>query len=209
MKLYDYFRSSAAYRVRIALNLKGLEYQQVPVNLLKGEQLTDDYGKVNPAKLVPVLDTGQQTLNQSLAIIEWLDEEYPQPPLLPQQAWQKARVRAAAYDIACDIHPLNNLRVIAHLKNELSVENPTGRSWYHNWIEKGFNTLEQNIEASPFCFGKYPTLADICLIPQVYNALRFGVDMSPFPRIVGVWEHSSTYEGFLRALPENQPDYSP
>ncbi|MCL6268498.1 maleylacetoacetate isomerase [Sansalvadorimonas sp. 2012CJ34-2] len=206
LKLYSYFRSSAAYRVRIALNLKKLEYQQIPVNLLKGEQLGDDYRKVNPVGLVPALVTGQGILSQSLAIMEWLEENYPQPAILPEHSWSKARVRAMAYAITCDIHPLNNVRVIDYLKNEHQVESPTGESWYHHWVHVGFQALEQQVEASPFCFGDTPTFADICLIPQVYNAQRFQMDMSQYPKIFSTWNHCKTLEAFTKAAPEKQPD---
>ena len=206
MELYSYFRSSAVYRVRIALNLKGLDYQQIPVNLLKGEQAGSDYKKVNPAGLVPALVTDQGVLRQSLAIMEWLEENYPQPALLPDNSWDKATVRAMAYAIACDVHPLNNSRVIAYLKSEHHVENPTGESWYHHWIHAGFQALEQQVEASPFCFGDTPTLADICLIPQVYNALRFKMDIGRYPKISSIWNHCKTLDAFATATPEKQPD---
>ena len=206
MKLYSYFRSSAAYRVRIALNLKGVDYQQIPVNLLKGEQHQSSYRQINPEGLVPAVVAENGILTQSLAIIEWLDEQFPQPALLPENSWARARVRSMAYAIACDVHPLNNTRVITHLKERLAVDDPFGADWYQHWIHTGFDALEKQVEASPFCQGDKPTLADICLVPQVFNAMRFKVDMALYPKILRIWEHCKTIDAFIQAEPENQPD---
>ncbi|CAM3489583.1 maleylacetoacetate isomerase [Parendozoicomonas haliclonae] len=204
MKLYDYFYSSAAFRTRIALNLKGLEYEQIPVNLRTGQQSQSDYKAQNPQGLVPALSVAEGTLGQSLAIIEWLEETYPEIPLLPKAPWDKARVRAMAYTIACDIHPLNNLRVLNYLKDDLEVTEQQKTEWYHHWIGKGFDALEQQVEAAPFCFGDKPTLADVCLIPQIKNAMRFEMDLSPYPKLRSIWEHCMTLDAFVRAMPENQ-----
>ncbi|MTI13057.1 maleylacetoacetate isomerase [Sansalvadorimonas verongulae] len=206
MKLYSYFRSSAAFRVRIALNLKGLEYEQLPINLREGEQKSEEFKAVNPLGLVPALETEQGALGQSLAIMEWLDEAWPQTPLLPDDSWQKARVRAMAYSIACDIHPLDNLRVLKYLKTNFDQSEDDVTTWYHHWIAQGFDALEQQVEAAPFCVGDKPTLADICLIPQVSNAKRFSMNLTSYPKIVGIWEHCMTMDAFKQAVPENQPD---
>ncbi|WP_281645347.1 maleylacetoacetate isomerase [Parendozoicomonas sp. Alg238-R29] len=206
MKLYSYFRSSAAFRTRIALNLKGLDYEQVAINLLNGEQNEQEYKAVNPMGLVPALGTEEGVLGQSLAIIEWLDETYPEPALLPKLGWEKAQTRAMAYGIACDIHPLNNSRVLKYLQNDLSQSEEAVTTWYYHWIAKSFEALEQQVEATPFCVGNTPTLADICLIPQVKNAKRFAMDLSPFPKILGIWDHCMTLDAFIQAAPESQPD---
>ncbi len=206
MKLYSYFRSSAAFRVRIALNLKGVDHKQVGINLRDGQQRDDEYKAINPLGLVPALATEDGALGQSLAIIEWLDETYPQPALLPHPSWKKAQVRAMAYSIACDIHPLDNLRVLGYLKKELGVSDDQKKQWYQHWIHQGFQALEQQVEAAPFCSGDKPTLADICLIPQVNNARRFDMDLSAYPKIVSIWEHCMAMDAFLSAAPENQLD---
>ena len=206
INLYSYFRSSAAFRVRIALNLKGVSYEQVPVNLREGEQWASEYKAVNPLGLVPAIATKNGSLGQSLAIMEWLEEAFPEPPLLPNNPWEKAQVRAMAYTIACDIHPLDNLRVLNYLKGELGQAEEIVNTWYHHWIAQGFNALEQQVKAAPFCFGDKPTLADICLIPQINNARRFSMDLTPYPKLVGIWEHCMTMEAFRLAAPESQPD---
>ncbi|TMP39485.1 maleylacetoacetate isomerase [Pseudoalteromonas rubra] len=206
MKLYTYFRSSAAYRVRIALNLKQLDHELVPVNLLKSEQQGTDYLSKNAQGLLPALETEQGMLAQSLAILEWLEETFDATPLLPDDAWQKAQIRNFSYAIACDIHPIDNLRVLKYLSNELSVSDEQKNTWYQHWIIEGFKKLEVILGDDAFCFGDTPTLADVCLVPQVYNALRFKVDMSEFPKITRIYEHCNTLSAFIDAAPENQPD---
>lgn len=210
MTLYDYFRSTAAYRVRITLNLKGLDYQQAPVNLLKGEDHGTDYRAVNPQGLVPALTVDKAVLQQSLAICEYLDEVEPEPPLLPGDPLQRAQIRALAQMVACDIHPVNNLRILKYLTGELGVSEAQKLNWYRHWIDEGFRPIEQMLEKTapdgPFCFGERVTLADICLVPQVYNARRFELDLNPYPRIVGIEQHCLTLDAFERAKPDNQPD---
>lgn len=213
MKLYTYFRSSAAYRVRIALNLKGLAYEAVPVHLLRGggEQLQPAYRKVNPAAMLPSLqeDSGA-TLTQSVAIIEYLDEAYPETPLLPRDPLGRARVRALALTIACDIHPLGNLRVLKYLVHELKVGDDAKAAWSRHWISEGFTALESMLAASPdtgrFCHGDTPGLADCCLVPQVFNAVRFEVDMARFPTIARIHAACSALDAFSAAHPSKQPD---
>ncbi len=210
--LYDYWRSSAAYRVRIALNLKNLDYCQQSVHLVRdgGEQKMPAYRAINPQGLVPTLQAGDKTLTQSLAIIEWLDEKYPGPALLPAAAVAKAQVRAMALMIACDIHPLNNLRVMSWLKQEAELTDETYMRWYHHWITEGFTAFEKKLELnqsnSRFCYGEQAGLADICLIPQVYNAERFNCDISNFPRIRKISAYCRKIPAFEKALPENQAD---
>lgn len=213
MTLYGYWRSSAAYRVRIALNLKGLEHVQVPVYLVKdgGQQHADDYRALNPQELVPLLTDGKRTFPQSLAIIEYLDETYPDiAPLLPSTARERANVRAMAQLVACDIHPLNNLRVMQYLENELGVDEPARDRWMRHWMQRGFAALEKLLDASAstgtFCHGDAPTLADLCLIPQVYNAYRFDLDMSAFPIIQRIDRACLALPAFDAARPERQPD---
>lgn len=206
MKLYTYFRSSAAYRVRIALNLKNINHDMVPVNLLKSEQQSDDYLQVNPQGLLPALETEHGKLGQSLAILEYLDELYPEVPLLPSDAWQKAQVRSFAYAIACDIHPIDNLRVLKYLTGELNVTDEQKTNWYLHWIRIGFEKLESQIGDTDFCCGNTPSLADVCLIPQVFNALRFKLDMSTFPKINAIYTRCNQIKAFSDAAPENQID---
>ena len=209
MKLYSYFRSSAAYRVRIALNLKGLPYEMDFVHLTKdgGRQHSAEFNAINPAKLVPALrlDSGD-VLTQSLAIIDYLDETHSQPPLLPGDPVQRAKVRAVALTIACDIHPIDNLRVLQYLKRTLKHEQSDIDAWYHHWIIQGFNTIEAAIAPGPHCFGAQVTLADICLIPQVFNARRLNVPLEAFPKIVAVESACLKLAAFDKARPENQPD---
>ena len=209
MKLYSYFRSSAAYRVRIALNLKGLPYEMDFVHLTKdgGRQHSAEFNAVNPAKLVPALrlDSGD-VLTQSLAIIDYLDETHPQPPLLPGDPVQRAKVRAVALTIACDIHPIDNLRVLQYLKRTLKHEQSDIDAWYHHWIIQGFNAIEAAIAPEPYCFGAQVTLADICLVPQVFNARRLNVPLEAFPKIVAVESACLKLAAFDKARPENQPD---
>ena len=206
MRLYTYFRSSAAYRVRIALNLKGVAYEAVPVNLLKGEQRQEGYRAVNPQQRVPSLDTGGATLIQSPAILEYLDEAYPEPPLLPAGAANRARVRAVASLIACDIHPLNNSGVLAYLKTRLGHDQAAADEWYAHWVREGFDAVEALIEPGPYAFGSRVTLADVYLLPQVFNARRFNVPLDAYPKIAAVDEACAALTAFQDAAPANQPD---
>jgi maleylacetoacetate isomerase len=207
--LYTFFRSSAAYRVRIALNLKDLSGDMMPVHLTKdgGQNTKPAYRAVNPQMRVPALklDSGE-VLIQSLAIIEYLDEVYPQPPLLPRESIERARVRAFAQVIACDIHPLNNVAPLRYLKRELGQQQDKIDAWYHHWILEGFAAVETMIGSGPYAFGNDITLADICLVPQVYNARRLKVPLDRFPRIVAVDAACLKLLAFDKARPENQPD---
>ncbi|MFW3617005.1 maleylacetoacetate isomerase [Billgrantia antri] len=209
--LYGYYRSSAAYRVRIALNLKGLAYHQAPVNLVKGEQRGEENLARNPQGLVPVLETDDGIqLSQSLAICEYLDERHPEPPLLPADAAGRARVRSLAQLVACEIHPLNNLKVLKYLVHELKLDDEAKLAWYRHWIAEGFAALEARLAGEPatgtFCHGDSPTLADLCLVPQVYNAERFDCDLSPYPTIRRITERCRGMEAFAMAAPGEQPD---
>jgi len=212
MKLHTYFRSSAAYRVRIALNLKGLPYETVPVHLTRGggEQRAPGYRKLNPQALVPVLEDGGLVLTQSLAIIEYLDEVHPQVPLLPQDPAGRARVRALALAVACEVHPLNNLRVLNYLTGPLGLSDDAKRTWYCHWIAEGLGALEASLAADRatgrFCHGDAPGLADCCLVPQLANARRFKCDVAPYPTLLRIEENCQTLEAFKRAAPGVQPD---
>ena len=215
IKLYSYFRSSASYRVRIALNLKSLPYDLVPVHLVKhgGEQLAPDYRKLNPEALVPSLldDTEDSTiLTQSLAIVEYLDETHPEPPLLPRNAIDRAYVRALALSIACEIHPLNNLRVLRYLTRDLKVSEQDKDAWYRHWCEQGLAALEQKLatdrRVGTFCYGERPGLADCVLIPQIANAQRFNCDLSAMPTISRINVACLALDAFARAAPARQPD---
>ena len=210
MKLYTYWRSSAAYRVRIALNLKGLSHELITVDLVAGDHKLDEYKAVNPQALVPTLEVDGLALSQSLAIIEYLDECYPETPLLPQDPVNRAAVRSLAQTVACDIHPLNNLRVLKYLVGELEVGKDAKDIWYGHWIGEGFNGIEARLQetAGKFCFGDAPTLADVFLVPQVYNARRFNCDLNYFPKIVEIEQHCLTLDAFDKARPERQPDAS-
>lgn len=209
--LYNYFRSSASFRVRIALELKGLPYDYAPVHLLKGEQLAPDFVKLNPDALVPVLCDGTDVLNQSLAIVEYLEETHPEPALLPGSPSNRAHIRAIALAIACEIHPLNNPRVLKYLKNTFNVEEEARNEWYRHWVKLGFAALETRLAASPltgaYCVGDAPTLADVCLVPQVANALRMDCDLSAYPRSLAVYEYARHEPAFDAAQPQRQPDY--
>lgn len=210
MLLYGYFRSSAAYRVRIALNLKGLAYDNHFIHLQKNDQLSEDYARLNPQKQVPALVDDGTMLTQSLAIIEYLDETHPDPALLPADPAERARVRALALAIACDIHPLNNLRVLRYLVKEMGLPEEKKNQWYQHWIENGFQAVEKMLAGSPatgrFCHGDSPTIADICLVPQVANARRFDCDLSAFPTVVRIDAECRRLEAFATAAPDKQPD---
>lgn len=214
MELYTYFRSSAAYRVRIALNLKGLKADYRYVHLVKdgGQQHKPEYLALNPQGLVPALVDHGQVLTQSLAIIEYLEETHPQPSLLPKDALGRARVRALAQVVACDIHPLNNSRLLKYLERELHADETARNTWYRYWVAEGFTALEKllagNSRTGKFCHGDQPTLADICLVPQVFNAKRFEIDLAPFPTIRRIHDHCLTLKAFTDAAPEKQADAS-
>jgi maleylacetoacetate isomerase len=211
VQVYTYFRSSAAYRVRIALNLKGLSYESIPIHLQKegGQNLKPEYRAVNPQGKVPTLAVPGGFLIQSLAIIEYLNETHPSPPLLPDDPLDRAKVRAFAQVIACDIHPLNNVAPLRYLKNKLGQEQPAIDTWYHHWIIEGFTALEAlvyPIKPGPYAFGADVTLADICLVPQVANARRLNVPLERFPKLVAIDAACNKLDAFIKARPENQPD---
>ena len=209
MKLYTYFRSSAAFRVRIALNLKGIAYEPMFVHLAKGEHRAPAYTKVNPQALLPTLELDDGTrLNQSLAIIEYLDETHPAKPLVPEDALGKARVRSLSYLIASEIHPLNNLRVLQHLKRALGQSEDQVNAWYRHWIADGLAKLEAELASNKgrFCHGEAPTMADCCLVPQIFNAKRYQSDLAPYPQTMRVFEACMQLEAFDRAQPSKQPD---
>jgi len=212
-KLYSYFRSSATYRVRIALNLKGLPYEVLPVHLLRngGEQRRAAYSRLNPAQLVPALVDGDAVLTQSLAILEYLEEAHPSTPsLLPSDAIGRARVRALALTIACEIHPINNLRVLQYLKHSLSVPDNDRDNWSRHWLSAGFDVLEQLLSENPatgrFCHGDSITIADCCLVPQVFNARRINLPLDPYPTIRRIEAACLSLEAFQKAAPGAQPD---
>jgi maleylacetoacetate isomerase len=209
VKLYTYFRSSAAYRARIALNLKGLDYDMVPIHLTKdgGQHKSDSFRAVNAQMRVPALalDSGD-VLIQSLAIIDYLDETHPEPPLLPSDPIERARVRAIAQVIACDIHPLNNLAALQYLRRQLKQEQPDIDAWYHHWIHAGFEALETLLRPGPYAYGAKVTLADACLVPQVYNARRLKVPLDKYPKIVAADAACAKLPEFQHAHPDNQPD---
>lgn len=209
LKLYSYFRSSAAYRVRIALNLKGLDYDILPVHLTKGggEQRRPEFKSINPQMRVPALRVADgQVLTQSLAIIEYLEETHPEPRLLPGDPVERAKIRAIAQAIACDVHPLNNLIVLQYLKRTLHQEQATIDSWYVHWIVSGFEAIETMLTPGPYAFGAQVTLADVCLVPQVANARRYNVPLERFPHIVAVDAACQKLPAFERARPDQQPD---
>jgi maleylacetoacetate isomerase/maleylpyruvate isomerase len=210
MKLHNYFRSSASFRVRIALELKGLAYEYLPVHLVKGEHRTEKYAAVSASGLVPALETDEgQLLGQSMAIIEYLDETHPNPPLLPRDALGRARVRALAQLIACEIHPLNNLRVLRYLVRDLKVEEEAKNTWYRHWVRTGLEAFERELQRLPagtYCWGDTPTLADCCLVPQIFNGQRFNVDLSGLPRTMAAFEACMQLAAFQKAQPSACPD---
>lgn len=209
MKLYTQFRSSASFRVRIALNLKGLAYEPAPLALARGEHRKAAYGNVNPQRLVPALIDDGHVLTQSLAIIEYLEEKQPQPPLLPRGALGRARVRSLSLLVACEIHPLNNLRVLNYLRGSLAQSEEGVTSWYRHWIAEGLSKLEQELAlpgTGEFAHGDSPTMADCCLVPQIFNARRYQCDTAPYPTVMRVFERCMQLEAFQRAQPAQQPD---
>jgi maleylacetoacetate isomerase/maleylpyruvate isomerase len=210
MKLYNYFRSSASFRVRIALELKGLAYEYLPVHLVKGEHKQEKYAAVSASGLVPTLETDDgQLLSQSMAIIEYLDETHPQPPLLPADTLGRARVRALAQLVACEIHPLNNLRVLKYLTRELKLDEQAKNTWYRHWVRDGLEKFEQELArlpASTYCYGETPTLADCCLVPQIFNGKRFDVDFGGLTRTMAAFEACMRHPAFQKAQPSSCPD---
>ncbi|HEY6517547.1 MAG TPA: maleylacetoacetate isomerase [Steroidobacteraceae bacterium] len=212
MKLYTYFRSSAAYRVRIALNLKGVDHELVPVDLRPGAHRQPDYLALNPQGLIPALEDGGAVIGQSLAVIEYLEEIHPQPPLLPRSPLDRARVRSLALNVACDMHPLNNLRVLNYLRGPLGQEQAAVDTWYRHWIAEGFRGLEEEAKRASgdgrHMFGTQVTLADVCIVPQMFNAHRFKCNVEPFPTLRAICAHLQALPEFARAAPGAQPDAS-
>ena len=209
LELFNYFRSSASYRVRIALALKGLEWRYVPVHLQKNEQLAPAYAERVPARLVPLLRDGELNLTQSLAIIEYLDETHPEPPLLPATPAERARVRAIALDIACEIHPLNNLRVLRYLVHELGVSEEAKNGWYRHWVENGLEAVERVLAGGPpgrYCHGDTPTLADCALVPQIFNARRVAGRLERVPTVMRIFEACMQHDAFASTQPSACPD---
>jgi len=213
MKLYNYFRSSASYRVRIALALKGLDYEYLPVHIARNEHLAPEYAAKSQDALVPLLETDDGLrLSQSMAIIEYLDETHPSPALLPSDAAGRAQVRALAQSVACEIHPLNNLRVLRYLVRELKLDEDAKNRWYRHWVREGLLAVERQLAARPaagqgaFCWGDTPTLADCCLVPQIFNAQRFGCDLSGLPLTLAIHDRCNALEAFQRAQPSACPD---
>ncbi len=222
MKLYNYFRSSASFRVRIALNLKGLAYDYVPVHIAKGEHKKEAFAAVSADTLVPLLEVDGQRLSQSMAIIEYLDERFPEtPPMLPSDALGRAQVRALAQSIACEIHPLNNLRILKYLVKVLQVEEEVKNIWYRHWVREGLESFERQLQAldaarakvglapSVYCYGNTPTLADLCLVPQIFNAQRFKTKLDGLPRTLAAFETCMALDAFVQAQPSHCPDNEP
>ena len=215
MKLHNYFRSSASFRVRIALALKKLPYEYAAVNLVKGEHRSEEFRAKAPEVLVPLLEDGAHSLSQSMAIIEYLDETHPEPPLLPKDALGRAHVRALAQSIACEIHPLNNLRVLKYLVDELKVTEDAKTTWYRHWVRLGLEAFERQLTAlnasdglaGPYCYGTQPTMADCLLVPQIFNARRFDVDLTGLPLTMSAFEHCMQHPAFIDAQPSNCPDF--
>ncbi len=208
MKLYEAIRSSASFRVRIALNLKGLPYESQVLDLRAGDHLRDAYARVNPQRAVPALVDGERTLVQSMAIVEYLEETHPDPPLLPRSPAERARVRAMAQLVACEMHPLNNLRVLGYLERELRLSEKARDGWYAHWVREGFRSLEPMLadrQTGRFCHGDAPTVADVYLVPQVVNAQRFKVELADFPRVVAIFERCMKLPAFERAHPARHP----
>jgi maleylpyruvate isomerase len=210
MKLYNYFRSSASFRVRIALGLKGLPYEYISVHIAKGDHKKPEYASLAADTLVPLLDTGVDKLSQSMAIIEYLDETHPTPALLPADALGRARVRALSQSIACEIHPLNNLRVLKYLVKELKLDEDAKNAWYRHWVRDGLLSFEKQLTQLPsakFCYGDTPTLADCCLVPQIFNGQRFDCDFSGLPRTMAAFDACMQLSAFDKAQPKNCPDF--
>lgn len=212
IKLHSYFRSTAAYRVRIALAIKNVDYHLVPVNLLEGEHRQQDYLNKNPEGLVPMLDSPSAKLAQSMAILEYLEETYPKPSLLPSNSEDRAYVRGLAQIVVSDIHPLNNLRVLKYLVNDLGVSEDDKIRWYHHWLRQGFNSFEQRLKQSKktaqFCYSDSPSLADVCLVPQIYNAKRFDFSMQDYPEVMRIHENCMALAAFETSKPQHQVDAS-
>jgi maleylacetoacetate isomerase len=219
MKLYNYFRSSASFRVRIALALKGLKYEYVPVHIARGEHKGEAFAAVSPDMLVPLLEVDGQRLTQSMAIIEYLDDKFPPTPMLPADALGRAQVRALAQSIACEIHPLNNLRVLKYLTKALKVDEEAKNTWYHHWVRDGLESFERQLQVleaqraanrlppSVYCFGALPTLADCCLVPQIFNGQRFNVNFEGLPRTMAAFDACMALQAFQQAAPANCPDF--
>jgi len=210
MQLYNYYRSSASFRVRIVLNLKNIDYQDVPIHLVNngGEQFSAEFTQLNPQNLVPVLKENDKIISQSLSIIEYLDEIYPTPPLLPSDSYEKALVRSLALSIGADIHPLNNTRVLKYLTQVFKVSEEQKTTWYHHWIHLGFNALEKRLKSFPskgnFCYHNTPTLADVFLVPQLYNARRFNCDLTDYPLLCQIDAHCREHPAFIKAWPNEE-----
>ncbi|WP_184533516.1 maleylacetoacetate isomerase [Variovorax sp. Sphag1AA] len=209
MKLHNYFRSSASFRVRIALNLKGLDFDYIPVHIARGDHKTGPFSAISPDMLVPLLEDDGERLTQSMAIIEYLDEVYPEPALLPNDPVGRAKVRALSQTIACEIHPLNNLRVLKYLVRDLKVDDDAKNTWYRHWVREGLLAFERQLAllpASTYCYGNTPTMADCCLVPQIFNGQRFDCDFSGLPRTMAAFEACMQLEAFQRAQPSQSPD---
>ncbi|WP_218509068.1 maleylacetoacetate isomerase [Variovorax sp. dw_308] len=210
MKLYNYFRSSASYRVRIALNLKGLPYDYIPVHIARGDHLTGPFAAISADMLVPMLEDDGERFSQSMAIMEYLDETQPEPPLLPRDPVGRARVRALSESIACEIHPVNNLRVLKYLVRELKLDDLAKNAWYRHWVRVGLEAFERQLAQSPagssYCYGDTPTMADCCLVPQIFNAQRFDCDLNGLPRTMAAYETCMQLDAFRRAQPSSCPD---
>jgi maleylacetoacetate isomerase/maleylpyruvate isomerase len=210
MKLYNYFRSSASFRVRIALQLKGLPYEYIPIHLVKGEHKKEAYTSISPSALVPTFVTDEgEALEQSMAIIEYLDETHPEPPLLPRDAIGRAKVRALSQLIACEIHPLNNLRVLKYLVHDMGLDDEKKTTWYRHWVRDGLEAFErelQRLPASTYCFGDTPTMVDCCLVPQIFNGKRFNVDFGGLTRTMAAFDNCMKHPAFQKAQPSSCPD---
>jgi maleylacetoacetate isomerase len=210
-KLYNAARSSASFRMRIALNLKGLPFEYIAIDLRKGGQFTEDYRRLNPQELVPLLDDGTAHLTQSLATIEYLEEKYPQPPLLPHAPLDRAYVRGVAQAVACEIHPLNNLRVLRYLVREMQLSDEKKNTWYRHWVEQGLAQIEAGLVAGKqtgrYTFGDQVTVADVCIVPQIFNAQRFDCRLDHVPTVMRIFENCMQLGAFENARPEKQPDF--